>query len=165
LTWHVNVKVYTLLYVGLRLWTYCLYTLLVNGWFHIWSKGEELTSLNSHSPRAVEDNGFKQSSNDVELPTKGLEKHISSMWRKLSMCLLLWVVIGPWNLGFKFGFHGDKKPISCLLGLMITQCIKFRQSGAKVTKLCWIMPKLWIFAKIMSKLSNFIKVMSSYVNL
>jgi hypothetical protein len=37
----------------------------------------------------VEENGFKPSSDDAKLPIKGLEKHISSMWRKLSMCLLL----------------------------------------------------------------------------
>ncbi len=68
----------------------------------------------------VEENGFKPNLDDAELPTKGLEKQRSSMWRKLSMCLLLSVVINPQNLGFTFGFHGDKKPTSCLLGLLHT---------------------------------------------
>jgi hypothetical protein len=48
LTWHANAKVYTFSYVGLRLWAYCVYTLLVNGWFYLWSRGEELASLNPH---------------------------------------------------------------------------------------------------------------------
>jgi hypothetical protein len=37
----------------------------------------------------VEENGFKPSSNDAKLLTKGLEKHRSSMWIMLSMYLLL----------------------------------------------------------------------------
>jgi hypothetical protein len=37
----------------------------------------------------VDENGFEPSSNDVELLAKGLEKHISSLWKKNSMCLLL----------------------------------------------------------------------------
>ncbi len=37
----------------------------------------------------MEENGFEPNSNDAKLPAKGLEKHKSSMWRKLSICLLL----------------------------------------------------------------------------
>jgi len=39
--------------------------------------------------KMVEKNGFEPSSNDVKHPTKGPEKHKSSLWKKIAMCLLL----------------------------------------------------------------------------
>jgi hypothetical protein len=39
--------------------------------------------------RVVDENGFEPSSNDAKLLAKGLEKHRSSLWKKISMCSLL----------------------------------------------------------------------------